>query len=128
MGFEFGIVDSVDPTPTRHFLLLVLLENQIQYPIEFVVAQDHALPNPSFPLQVVDVGDHCLLGSRSRDSSDATPPVPSWVCCCVGSSSFSPTRPVLTTPASATNLAVSCFPPRVGVSSIGNCSSVPNCV
>jgi len=50
VGFEFGIVDSVDPTPTRHFLLLVLLENQIQYPIEFVAVQDHAISNPSFPL------------------------------------------------------------------------------
>jgi hypothetical protein len=50
VGFEFGIADSVDPAPTRHFLLLVLLENQIQYPIEFAAAQDHAIPNPSFPL------------------------------------------------------------------------------
>jgi hypothetical protein len=29
----------------------VLLENQIQYPIEFAAAQDHAVPNPRFPLQ-----------------------------------------------------------------------------
>jgi len=50
VGFEFNIVDSVDPAPTRYFLLLVLLENQIQYPIEFAAAQDHAIPNPSFPL------------------------------------------------------------------------------
>jgi len=63
MGFEFGIADSVDPAPTCHFLLLVLFENQIQYPIEFVAAQDHAIPNPSFPLQVVAAGDHRLLGS-----------------------------------------------------------------
>jgi hypothetical protein len=63
VGFEFDIADSVDPAPTRHFQLLVLLENQIQYPIEFVVTQDHAIPNPSFPLHVVTAGDHRLLGS-----------------------------------------------------------------
>ncbi len=39
VGFEFGIADSIDAAPTRHFLLLVLLESQIQYPIEFVVTQ-----------------------------------------------------------------------------------------
>jgi hypothetical protein len=38
VGFEFDIADSVDHAPTRHFLLLVLLENQIQYPIEFAAA------------------------------------------------------------------------------------------
>jgi hypothetical protein len=38
VGFEFGNADSVDLAPTRHFLLLVLLENQIQYPIEFAAA------------------------------------------------------------------------------------------
>ncbi len=51
VGFEFSITDSVDPIPTRHFLLLVLLENQIQYPIEFAVAQDHAISNPNFLFQ-----------------------------------------------------------------------------
>ncbi len=61
MGFEFGIADSVDPAPTRHFLLLVLLANQIQYPIEFA-----AILNPSFPLQVVAAGDHRLLGSAQE--------------------------------------------------------------
>jgi hypothetical protein len=66
VGFEFGIADSVDPAPTRHFLLLVLLENQIQYPIEFATAQDHAIPNPNFPLQVVIVGDHRFLGSAQE--------------------------------------------------------------
>jgi hypothetical protein len=66
VGFEFGIADSVDPAPTRHFLLLVLLENQIQYPIEFAAAQEHAIPNPSFPLQVVVAGDHRLLGSAQE--------------------------------------------------------------
>ncbi len=66
MGFEFDIADSVDPAPTCHFLLLVLLENQIQYPIEFVVAQDHAISNPSFLLQVVATGDHRLLGSAQE--------------------------------------------------------------
>ncbi len=63
MGFEFGIADSVVPAPTRHFLLLVLLENQIQYPIEFAATHNHAISNPSFPLQVVAIGDHLLLGS-----------------------------------------------------------------
>ncbi len=67
-------------------------------------------------------------GLCSRDSSNATPPVPSWVWCCVGSSSFSPTRPVPTTPASATNHVVSCSPPRAGVSLTSNWSSVPSCV
>ncbi len=66
MGFEFGIAESVDPAPTRHFLLLVLLENQIQYPIEFAATQDHAIPNPNFPLQVVATSDHCLLGSAQE--------------------------------------------------------------
>jgi hypothetical protein len=66
VGFEFGIANSVDPAPTRHFLLLVLLENQIQYPIEFAATQDHAIPNPSFPLQVVAAGDHRLLGSAQK--------------------------------------------------------------
>jgi len=75
VGFEFGIADLVDPAPTCHFLLLVLLENQIHYPIEFGAAQDHAIPNPSFPLQVVAAGGSS--GLRSRDSSNATPPVPS---------------------------------------------------
>ncbi len=66
MGFEFGIANSIDPAPTRHFLLLVLLENQIQYPIEFATAQDHAIPNPSFLLQVVAASDHHLLGSAEE--------------------------------------------------------------
>ncbi len=66
MGFEFSTTDSVDPAPTRHFLLLVLLENQIQYPIEFAATQDHAISNPSFPLQVVATGDHRLLGSAQE--------------------------------------------------------------
>jgi hypothetical protein len=66
VGFEFGIIDSVDPAPTRHFLLLELLENQIQYPIEFVAAQNHAISNPNFPLQVVVAGDHRLLGSAQE--------------------------------------------------------------
>jgi hypothetical protein len=66
VGFEFSIADSVDPAPICHFLLLVLLENQIQYPIEFAAAHDHAIPNPSFPLQVVADGDHRLLGSTQE--------------------------------------------------------------
>jgi len=66
VGFEFGIANLVDPAPTHHFLLLVLFENQIQYPIEFAAAQDHAIPNPIFPLQVVAVGDHRLLGSAQE--------------------------------------------------------------
>jgi len=66
VGFEFGITDSVDPAPTHHFLLLVLLENQIQYPIEFAATQDHAILNPSFPLQVVATGDHRLLGFAQK--------------------------------------------------------------
>jgi hypothetical protein len=66
VGFEFGITDSVNPAPTRHFLLLVLIENQIQYPIEFATTQDHAIPNPSFPHQVVATGDHRLLGSAQE--------------------------------------------------------------
>ncbi len=67
-------------------------------------------------------------GLRSRDSSDATPLVPSWVCWCVGSSSLSPTKLVLTTPTLAADPVISCSPPRTGVSSTGNWSSVPSCV
>jgi hypothetical protein len=60
VGFEFGIADSVDPAPTRHFL------NQSLYPIEFAATQDHVIPNPSFLLQVVVAGDHRLLGSAQE--------------------------------------------------------------